>query len=164
MFPSIAASESSNLSIICKKKVKYILHMYIQTNSPGSQHFPELNRVRTLLAETLLMHVFTLQSLSWPRNWSLSRAHSRSFAWSCCFKTLISSRVSSEVTFVFLTLEASRLADHFLSLFCCSTKKVWYGSFSADWRLASGVDWGLTLGVDGWLRPVVEDFSAPGFL
>ena len=116
----------------------------------------ELNRVRTLLAETLLMHVFTLQSLSWPRSWSLRRAHSRSFAWSCCFKMLISSWVSSEVTFVFfLTLEASQLADHFPSRFCCSTTNVWYGSFSADW--------GLTSGVDGWLRLVDEGFSAPGF-
>lgn len=163
-----------------QKKEKYILHMYIQTNSPCSQYFPtlklaldcllerkmtrkELYRVRTLLAETLLMHVFTVQSLSWPRSWSFSRAHSRFFSWSCCFRRLISSRVSSEVTFVFLFLEASRLADHFPSLFSCSTKNVWYGSFSADWRLTSGIDWGLTLRVDGWLRPIVEDFSPTGF-
>lgn len=100
------------------------------------------------------MHVFTLQSLSWPWSWSLRRAHSRSFAWSCCFKMLISSRVLSEVTFVFfLTLEALWLADHFPSRFCCSTKNVWYGSFSADW--------GLTSGVDGWLRLVDEGFSTP---
>lgn len=92
---------------------------------------------------TLLRHVFTLQSLSWPRSGSLSRAHSQSFAWSCSFKMLISSRVSSEVTFVFfITLEASRLADHFPSRFCCSTKNVWYGFFQ------------LT---EGWLRGLTAD-------